>query len=337
MAKPLLAADRVLLLLSLVPYLREHGPTPLEELASTFDVDPKLLRKLVAFLGTAGIPGETLAYQHDDLFDINWDLFEEQDVVALTQTVAIDETPRFTGVETAALLAGLKALQPLLPAADGELARGLAQRLADVFGAAAVPSVTVADTGRDERIAALLTAVEDGMRVRFTYRGANGVESIRTIDPDSLGEREGVWYVTGHDADRDAERMFRVDHTSGLEVLEMRPRSMVAEEVDTDVESNADTGADAVPDKKVGARHRRGDAIIAVMPARMLPAIRGFAPKVQRDLDNGLVQVSVDAWHPGAAVRLVQHGPGEIEIISPSAARAAVSEWAEAAVAVYGK
>ena len=78
MHKNLLASDRVMLLLALVPYLREHGPTTIDELAETFEVKPALLRRLIGFLGTAGIPGETLAYQHDDLFDIDLSAFEEQ-------------------------------------------------------------------------------------------------------------------------------------------------------------------------------------------------------------------------------------------------------------------
>lgn len=333
----MLAADRVVLLLSLVPYLREHGPTPLADLAHTFDVDPELLRKLVTFLGTAGIPGETLAYQHDDLFDIDWDLFEVRDVVALTQTVAIDETPRFTGVETAALLAGLNALQPLLPATDAALARALARRLASAFGTTAVPSVTVAETQSDERITQFVTAIEYRWRVRFTYRGNEGALSVRTFDPDNLIERESVWYVTGHDIDRDAERMFRVDRTSDVEMLETRAAPVLPNDPASETDVGSEHDSDNVTSTEERVKNRPAQSIIAVMPVRMLPAIRGFAPKVQRDLGNGNVQISVEAWHPGAAVRLVQHGPGEIQIVSPTAARAAVSEWAEAAVAVYGK
>ncbi|MFC7765349.1 hypothetical protein [Leucobacter soli] len=46
-----------MLLLSLIPYLMEHGDTPLAELARTFDIDAEALRALIEFLGTAGVPG----------------------------------------------------------------------------------------------------------------------------------------------------------------------------------------------------------------------------------------------------------------------------------------
>lgn len=319
MAKSLLAADRVLLLLSLVPYLREHGPTPVAELARTFEVDPATLRGLVTFLATAGIPGETLAYQHDDLFDIDWDEFEERDVVALTHTVAIEEAPRFTGAETAALLAGLHALRPLLASDDALLAERLAARLAEAMSAAGTlataSAVSVADVGADERLRALLAAIEARRSVRMRYRDAEGRESLRTVDPTALFEREGVWYLRGFNHERSAERTFRVALMHDLEVLGEfveRPEARRSE-------------------------MRETTEIVAVVPARLLPVLRGFAPETVDDLGDGRVRISIEAWHPGAAVRLVQHRPGEIEIVAPPAARAAAAEWAEAALSAYGE
>lgn len=90
MSSRLTTSDRVMLLMSLVPYLKEHGPTQVSELASMFGVDAPAVRKLVRFLGVAGVPGETQTYQHEDLFDIDWDALEQHDIVSLTQTVAVD-------------------------------------------------------------------------------------------------------------------------------------------------------------------------------------------------------------------------------------------------------
>lgn len=323
MTKPLLASDRVLLLLSLVPYLREHGPTTITELAETFEVQPTLLRNLISFLGTAGIPGETLSYQHNDLFDIDWDAFELHDTVSLTHTVAIDETPRFTGAETAALLAGLTALKPMLGGDDAALATALAERLAAAMNAGAVPAVAVADTARDERLGELLTAIEKRVTVSFNYRDAAGVESSRTVQAEALNEREGVWYLRGFNVERDADRTFLVQRMSDLELgAPFVPRA---------------TPADANPE-------RESTEVLAIVPNRLLPAIRGFAPTPVQGaaaasvvVPEGTTLVKFAAWHPGAAVRLAQHGPGEIQIVSPPAARAAVSDWAEQALRAYGE
>ena len=339
MAKSVLASDRVLLLLSLVPYLREHGPTQVSELARVFDVSPALLRRLVTFLATAGIPGETLSYQHDDLFDIDWDAFEEDDVVSLTHTVAIEETPRFTGTETAALLAGLHALRPMLAPDDRELAERLAARLGEAMQAARSNALSVADAEADERLPLLVSAIERRRTLRIRYRDAEGRESLRTIDPLELVERAGVWYLRAFSHERAAERTFTVAQLSEPEEL-----GAFAEQgrgVDPALaEHSGATGiagaADAADAPASDAPDAPASEIVAIAPVRLLPVLRGFDPEVLAELPGDRVRIRIEAWHPKAAVRLVQHGPGEIEIVSPHSARAAVSEWAEAALSALG-
>ncbi len=333
MSRQMLASDRVLLLLSLVPYLREHGPTPIAELARTFDADPRMLRSLIGFLGTAGIPGETLAYQHNDLFDIDWDAFEEHDIVSLTQTVAVDETPRFTGVETAALLAGLAALRPLLTAEDARLAADLGERLGAMMGTAELPAVVVSQEDPQGDLAVLVRAIEAERAVRFRYRDAAGTVSSRTVHPGSLTEREGTWYLHGFNVERSAQRTFSVPQLSDLTVLDERLTAAAAPP------DGVATGATDPASNDAGAR--ASSEILAIVPTRLLGAIRGFAPQQVTGGDivapPGTTLVRIDAWHAGAAVRLAQHGPGEIEIVAPVAARAAVSAWAESALAAYGE
>ncbi|MGO3147579.1 MAG: helix-turn-helix transcriptional regulator [Leucobacter sp.] len=317
MKLPLLASDRVLLLLSIVPYLREHGPTPVAELARTFQVDQPLLRSLITFLGTAGIPGETLAYQHNDLFDIDWDAFEESDIVSLTQTVAIDEAPRFTGTETSALLAGLHALGPLLSIEDSALAEQLTKRLSEAMGSGDIPAVSVTASDTDPRLVTLITAIEQAVSLSFTYRSASGTDSNPTVHPTSLTEREGIWYLRGFAVERGAERTFNVNLMSSIEVLgPYEPiHTITAETVETEERAE----------------------IQALVPLHLLARIRGFAPEPVNapGTPEGYERVRIDAWHAGAAVRLAQHGPGEIEILSPPAARAAVSEWVDLALDAY--
>ena len=322
------ASDQIVLLLALVPYLRDHGPTHIDELASTFSVPPATLKKLVTFLGTAGIPGETLAYQHDDLFDLDWDALEQHDIVSLTHTVAIDETPRFTGAETAALLAGLHALAPMLSAADAATATGLAERIASAMNAGSDHAVAVTSGTSDATLTSLVHAIETGRIVAFEYRDVSGAPSVRTVHPYELTEREQVWYLRGFNFERNAERTFRVPQMNALELRGT---------VDSELEENTLRDARAGDESEARAEQEPTE-ILANLPARLLPAIRGFAPTVVEasGVPEGSVQVSIEAWHSGAAVRLAQHGPGSIEIVAPPAARAAVSEWAERALSTYG-
>ncbi|UOQ61011.1 WYL domain-containing protein [Leucobacter rhizosphaerae] len=314
MHKAVLGPDRVLLLLSLVPYLREHGPTSVSELAEAFEVSPNLLRTLVRFLGTAGVPGETLTYQDEDLFDIDWDALERDDVVSLTRTVAVEDAPRFAPAETAALIAGLHALTAVLPEADAQLARATAEKLGAALG---VPdrgaALSVTADHADPRLPVLVSAIEEGRVVAFEYRDASGTRTSRTADPISLDQEGGTWYLRAHCHDRDAARTFRLDHLSDLRVLAARASEHTPEEPG-DV---------------------RTFQLIASLPLRSLGRIDGFGPEVLDEDGAGRVRVQIEAWHEQTAIQLVQLAPGEIVIESPERARRAVTEWAARGLAGY--
>ncbi|MER7797780.1 FeoC-like transcriptional regulator [Microbacterium sp. NPDC096154] len=100
----LLTPDRVSLYLTLVPYLVERGEVSLEDAARDFDVTPAQMRSMVEKLTVIGRPEQ----MPDDLFDINWDLLDEQGIIEITQAVGLERSPRLTAREAAALLGGLR-------------------------------------------------------------------------------------------------------------------------------------------------------------------------------------------------------------------------------------
>ena len=97
--------------------------------AEHFRVPEEQIREAVRLIAVSGIPGETSQYQHGDLFDIAWDDFEDNDQIVLTHLVAIDDTPRFSGREAAALIAGLQYLSALPESADRTAMATLADKL----------------------------------------------------------------------------------------------------------------------------------------------------------------------------------------------------------------
>lgn len=335
-----LAPDRVLLLLSLGPYLREHGPVPVAELAETFQVPAPLLRKLVRFLGTAGVPGETLSYQDEDLFDIDWDALEFQDLVSITRTVAVDDAPRFAPAETAALIAGLHALTAVLPEEDAALARATATKLASALGANTSPSLSVSADPQDALLPTLIAAIESRRVIRFTYRDAAGVTSLRTVEPRELMQGTGAWYLRGFCRDRLADRTFRVDQITTLESGEVidRASALAVEAVGADDSSNGASGDVADEAPLGGARQSSSvEGIVLRASERALSRLTAFRPEVIGVTAAGETRVRVEAWHRDTAIRLVQLAPGEISVESPAAARAAVRAWAERGLAAYGE
>lgn len=70
-------------------------------------------------------------------------------------------------------------------------------------------------------LSALYEAQLERAPVRFNYVKADGESSERTVEPYALVNRRGHWYVVGRDADRDAERAFRLSRIKGdIEQLE---------------------------------------------------------------------------------------------------------------------
>ncbi|MCB1273194.1 MAG: WYL domain-containing protein [Leucobacter sp.] len=315
------APERVVLLLSLVPYLREHGETPLAKLAATFEVEPETLRDLIEFLGTAGVPGETGTYQDEDLFDIDWDALEREDLVRLTRVVAVDDAPRFAAGERAALIAGLHSLFPLLPEAERAHARSAAEKLgAAAAGEPAESPISITADPADAGVRRAAEAIETRHRLRFSYRDLRGSESDRTVEPVALTQYGSAWYLRAFCLDRLSERTFLVDAMRDVEVLDEPVRALA---------SGAAGGFRGLGPDDVEIE------ATAVVHAAAFPRIQAFAPHAVAEVDGERRRVIVRLSHPSAAVRLVQAAPGDVTLEGPESARRAIHAWADAALGEY--
>ena len=73
--RPLLAGDRLTLMLTLVPYLIEKGPVSVADAAADFGVSSSEMRRGVEVIAVSGVPGDGGLYLHNDLFDIDCDFY----------------------------------------------------------------------------------------------------------------------------------------------------------------------------------------------------------------------------------------------------------------------
>jgi proteasome accessory factor C len=319
MANNMTTTDRVMLLMSLVAYLQDTGPTSISDLSATFGVEAPLLRRLVRFLGVAGVPGETRTYQHEDLFDIDWEALEQHDVVHLTHTVALDDTPRFSSSETAALIAGLHAVQSLLPAPMQDVAKSAATKLASVESPQPGPmQVSVRIENDDPQLARLTVALHERKRVRFEYRSFSGSLTHRTVDPIILTQRGNAWYLRAHCLTRNDERTFLLDAIRSLEVLDQPTR----------------TQSEPVIEQSFSPSLTTLTATLRIRP-HAVHRISDFLPRMFETTQRDWWRAEVDLAHPEAAVRLVQSAPGEVILESPFVAVEAVRVWAERGLARY--
>lgn len=317
------ARDKLAFLLSLVPWLMEHDGATVTEAAEHFGVSPQQIRDAVELIAVSGVPGDTDAYQHGDLFDINWDAFEERDEIVLTNLVAIDDSPRFSAREATALIAGLQYLSSLPENAGSAALASLTAKLSR--GASATPSQVGVDGDADSGLHATLALIRDsvagGLQLELDYLDSAGQRERRRVDPLRVESFDDDWYLRGWCHLREAVRTFRLDRISNAVIT------------DAAIEHRADEVR--LPDRLFEASPEDLEVTIEVAPAAM-PLLVDYIPDgaVSTEID-GRVRTTLRVSHFHGLKRLIASMPGVATVVAPESARAAVAEWAAAGAARY--
>lgn len=315
-ARPLLATDRAALILQLVPYLVGKGEVSLAEAADEFEVTPEQMRAMVEKLTVIGLPGEGGFWQMaNDLFDIDWDLLDEQDLIVITNAVGLERTPRLSAREAAALLAGLQLAASLPGVGDSGVVQGLLAKLAR--GASSAPAdVIVAPEAVDDVRVAVAEALQRGVAVAFDYRAPDAEPTTRTVDPVKVHIAGGQWYLQGWCHLRQAMRTFHLDRVWALRPTEI-PTTHTADPVPALFEP---TGGDV----EVDVRYR---ASAAALLADFLV--------VDHDEDAGLRRATIRVGDGRSLKRVAARLGGELEILGPPDVRQATVQWARAGLDQY--
>jgi proteasome accessory factor C len=314
------ARDKLALLLSLIPYLMDHDSVSVADAAAAFEVTPKQIRDAVHLIAVSGLPGESHAYLANDLFDIDWDELEDNDTIVLTHTVAIDDTPRLSAREAAALIAGLQYLSALPEHADRDAMASLMAKL-ERGTAAGAAQVAVTPAGLRDTVATVRTAIEERRQLEFDYVSARGDSERRSVDPLRIESVNDDWYLRGWCHLRQAVRTFRLDRIDHL-VKTARPISEHAERV-------------VLPERLF--QGSADDLIVSVdVASPTLPLIADYIPDdAPRELDGDIVHTKVRVAHYHGLKRMVARFAGQLTVTSPAEARAAVAAWASAGAARY--
>lgn len=313
------ASDRVTLLMAFVPYLIEQGAVPVKQIATHFDITSSQVQEIVKLLAMSGVPGDSGYYQHQDMFDINWDLFEQENIVELWQHVAVEATPRFSAREAAALVAGLQYISGIVPQSDKTSIENLTAKIA--LGASAAPeNILVSPAHAPLELGVIRSALASRLNVNFMYQNPNGERLARNVDPlrlDLVGE---TWYLRGWSYERDALRTFRMDRISELTLSgdEIRT-SLTVEDLTEELFEPADT-------------HSRVHFSVAETSLSLLTA---YNPTVLSSGPDNTVVIEVTFSELSSVPTFVAQLPGSIEVLSPPEAISAVSLWAKEALVGY--
>ena len=319
---PLQAQDKLTFLLALVPYLLERDRVGVAEAAAHFRVKPEQIREAVRLIAVSGVPGETRTYQYEDLFDIAWDDFEENDQIVITNHVAIDDSPRFSAREAAALIAGLQYLSALPENADRAAVASLMSKLSR--GASALPSsLAVEASESDATLALIRESVSKGVQLEFDYLSSTGESERRRVDALLVESVDADWYLRGWCHLREAIRTFRLDRISNPAVT-TEPISHRATDVtlpETLFEGSAD------------------DLVVTIdIAASAESLLADYIPEgAQRELIGDRVRTSVRVSHYHGLKRLIASMPGVATVVEPAAARQVVAEWASAGASRYSE
>ncbi|WP_110589157.1 helix-turn-helix transcriptional regulator [Microbacterium suaedae] len=313
--QPVVSSERVRTILTLVPWLLERGDVSVADAARAFDVSPDEMRGMLSTLTLVGEPSG--GFYTGEMFDLDWERLEEDDIVRLTRTVGIERVQRFTTREAAALIAGLQLVAAAPGAADAETLDALRSKLSRGAGGGDLGVVTV-DSPVDELRTLLSQAVRDRRAVRFTYTRPDGAQTIRTVDPSDLLLTSGEWYLRGWCHLREATRTFHLERMSDLEVT--------------------DAPADHMGEMRSELFVPGEDDVVATLrfPVRMRPLLAEFLEHAELREAGSEMFARIPVGDVGTLRRLAARGGGEIEVVAPATAREAARQWAEAGEKLHG-
>lgn len=309
------ATDRVNLLLSFVPYLLENSPVTVTELASVFDVSTENVRELVRLLAMSGVPGDSGMYQHQDLFDIDWDAFENDDEVVLWNHIAVDSTPRLSQLEAASLIAGLQYIAGLADNSSSVHIEQLINKLSRGSHASPQP-ITITHNSVPSEVAIINEAISSGVSIACDYASPSSVHN-RRVDPIRLDLVGQQWYLRGWCHMREELRTFRLSRMSNLSITaEKRLSSVTASELPDELFDVSDSTL----------------IVSAEAPAHALGLIGEYQPENVHEKTNGMATFDVRLSSIDAVVPFVVSSGGVIRIVSPTSAIEVLERWVAAAL-----
>lgn len=320
-SRPLPAAESIRVYLTLVPYLLERQPVALEDAARDFDLSPKQMREMVVSLTFMGQPGDALypALPYD-LFDINWDLLEDEDIIELTNVVALEHVQRFSAREASALLAGLQFVASIPDIADEGLIAGLLEKLSR--GAASTPAAMLVGAKLPEDVRTVVTeALKKNVAVSFDYQALDASEvTTRTVDPVRLINAQAEWYLQGWCHLREGMRTFHLERVTNPKLTEI-----------------ANEHLNLTPPTLFESDDDDDELTVVAMNESIFKLTEDVLPKSVIEQSGSDVVARMKLADPRTLKRLAARFAGELVITEPASARAATREWAEQGLALYNQ
>jgi predicted DNA-binding transcriptional regulator YafY len=194
-------------LLTLLSLLQERRDWPGGELAERLEVSGRTIRRDVERLRGLGYPVESLTgpaggYRLRAGTAMPPLLLDDDEAIAIAVGLRTAARASVKGIEETSVRALVK-LEQVLPSHLRRRVRALGTATSAI--APGGPEVDA------QSLSVLAAACRDSERVRFGYRGRDGTNSRREVEPHSLVNVGRRWYLVAWDGGREDWRTFRVD------------------------------------------------------------------------------------------------------------------------------
>jgi proteasome accessory factor C len=318
------ARDRLNLFLAIVPFVLLRGSVTVSEVATQFGTTPERVADAVKTIACDGGANEARYNFDTELFNIDWDEFEDNDVIILTVAEVLTVPAPFSAKQRAVFLAGLELLKAhphyrRIPEFDG-----LVAKLRGPDSNAITDAFAVEIDENNPKANSIQDAIEKGVRIRFTYTNNRGERGERDVDPYRQDLEGGQRYLKGFCLQRKDVRTFNLDSMEDLVLLDtpIEPRSIDALTLTSSLfsESEDDLLVDLVIDPEA------------------LPLIASYLrPGVKPVETGGRKRLTLPFSHEGTAVRMISVLSGIAAIEGPDTTRSAVADFARNALNAYAR
>ena len=316
------ARDRLNLFLAIVPFVLTRGVTNVTEIAERFNVSVDRVTDAIIAIACDGGAGEARLNFETELFNIDWDAWEEDQTVILTVAEALRVPAPFGGRQKAMFLAGLQLLRAHPQYRRLPELEPLIDKLRASNGSAPTEVVAVAMDTSNPVANAIQDAIEKGVRLRYVYTNNQGDRGPRIVEPYRQDVQGGGRYLQGWCLDRDEMRTFNLDSIEDLVVTDepITPRA---------IDTLSLSGSLFEP-------HDDDLQVTVVIDSSSSPLIAAYRqPGSKPDKSGDRETVTIPFTSAKNALRMIAVLSGVAQIAAPSDVRAQVADFAREALAAY--
>ena len=305
------AEDRFNFLLSLIGYLGRRGEVTIEEAAAHFAVEPEYIRRAVMSVNDAGLQTNDYAHYH---FLIDVDLADEG-VLSLIENDIVDDVPRLSTRQAAAMAAGLNYLATMAAFSEDKQLVQLQSLLAQGTGRGGVSTIEVRPGTADANAEIIRKALVAGKRISCEYVNTKDERSVRQIDPLRIDPRPDGSYLRGYCLINKELRNFKLDRMRAVEALEAEigPEARAVGDIEDSLYVSESTDTQVTVD--------------------LAPEAYGLISEFQsvvepKDAGRGILRAVINVGHLPNIGRLIARYGGAAVVVDPPEARRLVQQYA---------